>query len=114
MRISDLSSDVCSSDLHDARCSSLGQIEVDAASESNETDSLPPCHHISGLHKVHNPSGDQAGNLRETDSNTVAALDKYMLSLNVLVRLITISVQELARAINYRLDCHHTRVAIIV
>src|SRR3546814_4722080 len=104
MRISDLSSDVCSSDLHDARCSSLGQIDVDAASEPNETDSLPPCHHISGLHKGHNPSGDQAGYLRETDSHPVAAFDQYMLSLIVFARLIQISVQELASDINDRLD----------
>src|SRR3546814_8982076 len=69
---------------------------VDAASEPNETDSLPPCHHISGLHKGHNPSGDQAGYLRETDSHPVAAFDQYMLSLIVFARLIQISVQELA------------------
>src|SRR3546814_12368870 len=79
MRISDWSSDVCSSDLvdvylpqHDARCSSLGQIDVDAASEPNETDSLPPCHHISGLHKGHNPSGHQADRTSVVEGKSVS------------------------------------------
>src|SRR3546814_3309261 len=87
---------------------------VDAASEPNETDSLPPCHHISGLHKGHNPSGDQAGYLRETDSHPVAAFDQYMLSLIVFARLIQISVQELASDINDRLDGSTNRGAIDV
>src|SRR3546814_18956820 len=112
MRISDLSSDVCSSDLHDARCSSLGQIDVDAASEPNETDSLPTCHHISGIHKGHNPSGDQAGYLRETDSHTVAAFDQSMLSLPVFVSLIQISDQEIASDTNTRLYGSTNRGAV--
>src|SRR3546814_3419492 len=73
---------------------------------STRTDTLFPYTTLfrSGLHKGHNPSGDQAGYLRETDSHPVAAFDQYMLSLIVFARLIQISVQELASDINDRLD----------
>src|SRR3546814_1079668 len=83
---------------------------------STRTDTLFPYTTLfrSGLHKGHNPSGDQAGYLRETDSHPVAAFDQYMLSLIVFARLIQISVQELASDINDRLDGSTNRGAIDV
>ena len=58
------------------------------------------------------PPRDQTRNLSEADPQPVVPLDQYMLAFIILARLVQVSVQELARNIDHRLDRPADRRAI--
>src|SRR3546814_2042912 len=86
MRISDRSSDVCSSDLAD---------QADALARSDG---------VARLYPGDDAARHEARDLREADAQTIGAFDENMPTLIILARLVQVGVVELAWHINDAVD----------